>query len=424
MIKKSTIEGKSKINKGTISLINSLLFFLIITNSLLLEMKGGEREYKEDFHIYLCCQLLLVAISILLMNNKRSVLSGYKPDKMAIAVCLCLALYTFVSDIFVDKPIRFSGIAIFAALSVLGYICNSGSKNEDYIKQFERAVQWFLVLLIILTIFVRDTNDDGRFSGPISNPSIYALYLGGIWAVLLGSMEDHIFRRSSTANRILIGTELLVTLMLSLLSQSLTPLIAIILVTAIWVFRIISRKKGIRFAVKLFVALGIAGAAALAGGIWYIRAMDVQSGFRLIEKLQSASISTFLSNRDYYWREHFNHMNLLGHSKKPFLWDHRILPHNALVGMMYTYGVPSVIPYIIMMLMAIEKSYRFANTSVPYASVPFYSIVSFVIMSVADNVEQPFVWLPWIACYLMMSPILVMPVEEIEALKTERAESE
>ena len=148
-----------------------------------------------------------------------------------------------------------------------------------------------------------------------------------------------------------------------------------------------------------------------------IRQADIGGSSRIIQKLQSADMSSFLSGRDIYWRRYFGEMNLFGHSKKPYLWDHRILPHNALVGMMYWYGVPCVVPYIVMMIMAIEKSYRFADTTVSHSPIPFYCIVSFVIMSMADNVEQPFVWLPWIACYMMMAPILVMPIGEIEALK-------
>ena len=417
------VEAKSNTKTAYIaSLIQSLLTLAVISNSLVFEMHVEDPEYKTNFHKFLVLELSLVIIGIILELGKSKHLKGYSADKMAIVACSCLALYTLVSDILVDKSIRFSGIVIFIFFTVLAYIWDSMKKNEEYIKQFERAVQWFLVLLVILSILIKDANDDGRFSGPIANPSIYALYLGGIWAVLLGSMENHIFKHSRAAKFILTGSELSVTLGLALLSQSLTPLIAMVLVTILWMFRIAAGKKGIKFAVKLFIIVAIAGTVALAGLIWYARSTDIESGFRLIGKIQSASLSTFLSNRDYYWREYFNHMNLLGHSKKPFLWDHRILPHNAIVGMMYWYGVPSAVLYILMMIMAIEKSYRFADTSIPYSAVPFYSVVSFVIMSMADNVEQPFMWLPWIACYLMMAPILLMPVEEIEALKIANAD--
>ena len=161
----------------------------------------------------------------------------------------------------------------------------------------------------------------------------------------------------------------------------------------------------------------ILGLVILSGLAWYIRNNDINTHSRLLEKLGSSGITSFLSSRNYYWMTYLRKMNLLGHGQKPFLWDHRILPHNALISVMYWYGVPCVIPYVLMMIMAVEKSWRYANTGLKYAAVPLYSIISFIIMSMADNVEQPFVWLPWIACYLMMAPILVMPVEEIEALK-------
>ena len=403
----------SETSKRT-QIINSILLFAVITNTLLVTIKVLGLGYIKSFRIILCAELLVVSLIIIngLLSGSKITIRG--ADKLAIAACGALALYTAVSDIFVDKPFRFSGITTFVVLLLFGCAYRDKAGSQAIMKAFETAVQWFLVLLIVLSVISRNVTVDGRFSGPISNPSIYALYLGGIWAVLLGSLESHLNNKSSAVKKGITVIEMLIVLMLTLLSQSLTPLIAMVMVSALWVFRRIAAGKGVRSAVRILVICSLIGTVCLAVLIIIARSGSTVSSSRLLAKFQQATLSDFVSGRDIFWRTYFRKMNLLGHGKKPLLWGQRVNPHNALVGIMYMYGVPCVIPYILMWIMAIEKSYRYADRYTPYAAVPLYSIVSFAVMGIADNVEQPFVWLPWIAAYLMMAPVLVMPVKEIE----------
>lgn len=408
--------------KELASYIRTAVIFMMIMASLYVERKDCyNRHFREFFALELIAVIVLAGITLLSKKETKP----FNIDRLAVICWSGFALYTLLADILVDKKFRFAEALIFAGLFLLGYAWNKSADKQQIIKDLERAVQWFLFALLILSILLpAESNIEGRFSGPIRNPSIYALYLCAIWAVLLGSLDNKLRTGTHGAGLIMVLAEMLATMALMLLSQSLTPMIALVAATFIWFFRRVRLKKGTKTAVKWLFIIGIAGIAGMLLCVVLVRNTGAGSNIRIIQKIQSGDISEFLSDRNYYWHRYLSEMNLFGHRKKPFLWDHRILPHNALIGMMYWYGVPSVIPYILMMMMAIEKSFRFADTSVPYAAVPFYSIVSFVIMSMADNVEQPFVWLPWIACYLMMAPILVMPVEEIEALKTERSEAE
>lgn len=84
------------------------------------------------------------------------------------------------------------------------------------------------------------------------------------------------------------------------------------------------------------------------------------------------------------------------------LWGHRRKPHNSILGIAYTYGVFAAVPYIIMLIATIERTFRYSRRNMKYSSVPFYVCLSLIMMSLSDNVEQPFVWLPWIGLYFMM----------------------
>ena len=402
-----------------LSLAIPLIFFVIITISLML-IKNGESAYRNHFHYYLNAELLLTLLTVVFMYSTSQKNSEIKLDKTAFITCTCLMLYMLLSDSLVDKVYRFSGIELYMVLLLFACVWNSRTNREKYIKDYEIAVHAFLAFLVLLSVIHRNEPISGRFSGPLDNPSIYALDLCAIWAVLLGSMESNIVHNSGRTIVLIISLEMIATGGLLFASHSITPTIAAIFVTALWFFRYIARKKGIKQAVVIAVMTLTLFFLGLVGLILYVRSAGLQSSSRIIMKLDSASITTLLSGRNYYWKEYLREMNVLGHTKRPFMWDHRILPHNAVISMMYWYGVPCVIPYIIMMMMAVEKTWRYANSNLEHSAIPFYSVVSFIIMSFADNVEQPFVWLPWISCYLLMAPLLAVPNEDLLAMQTKQ----
>ena len=396
----------------------AIIIFLMTMLSLYVERKD---YYNSHFIEYVILEMLaVIALAGIIAFRKDDVLDK-RIDSMAVTCWLCFTIYTLISDILVDKQYRFAEIGIFLVLGFAGLTIIRRGNCKSFFAAGTVATKWFLPFLMLASIiFPMESRVPGRFSGPIDNPSIFALFLCSIWAVLLGCLEHQLFDKADRKTLVITYAEMIATITLMILSQSLTPIIALCIITFIWLFRIVRKKKGTTYAIKSMLALGLSCVLVLAIITVTIRCAGIGGDSRIIQKIQAADVSAFLSGRDSYWRRYLSKMNLLGHSKKPFLWDHRILPHNAIIGMMYWYGVPCVIPYILMMMMAVEKSWRLANTGIKYSAVPFYCITSFIIMSMADNVEQPFVWLPWIICYLMMAPVLVMPVEEIDALKTDR----
>lgn len=410
-IRSPFFEGPALPEKAA-SLTRTIVFFAILVFSLLIAMGCWGKRYIPFFREYLAAQLAMTLLLTLLMNDHKPQTDIVRVDKPAFIVCAFLAAYTFLSDILVDKPFRFSGISLFIVLFIMGCKWTSRQDSEVYIRDFERAVQGFLIVFVILSLLLNNSTLPDRFSGPLKNPSIYALYLGGIWAVLLGSMEHHLSGKSKRLERIITVIELVIVMVLLLKAQSMTPIIAVLFVSALWIFRLIARKKSLKLAVTVFVITGITGILILLGLVLMLRRTDAVPSIRLLAKLQSANISLLITGRDYIWRACLRKMNLFGHGRKIVLWGVKTNPHNALIGMAYMYGMPCVIPYIIMMVMAVEKSYRYADKDLSYSAVPLYSIVTFVIMSLADNVEQPLVWLPTIACYLLMAPMLVMPLGE------------
>lgn len=393
-----------RISGRTASRIRVCVYLIMFTCSLVFERAMA---YEKRWVLYLAIQILLMLLLTLLLCDSNAKRRTYNIDYNMAAVYLVFASFTLLSDILVEKRFRFEGAAVFILLVAISNLWCGRDNREELTKEFEKSVHLFLILLVVLTIVDNQPAIPGRLSGPISNPSVYALYLVGILAVLLGALENSVRSGAGIVKKLTLSFELAVTFILCLMSQSLCPLIAATIVMVIWAYRILSYFRGRALANRILLIVCICGLTTSVLILWQINNIPVLSGTRLADKLGSGNISEILSNRDYYYKLYLRNMNLLGHSKKPFLWDHRILPHNAVLGMAYTYGVPAAVPYILLMITAIKKSWNYAAQDMKNATIPMYCIVSFVIMSMADNVEQPFVWLPWIACYIMFAPIML-----------------
>ena len=75
------------------------------------------------------------------------------------------------------------------------FIWNNMEKPEVLTRNFVRAVHIFLVLITLFCLLCRPENAGKaamRYAGISKNPSIFALYLGTIFSVLLGEIENSI----------------------------------------------------------------------------------------------------------------------------------------------------------------------------------------------------------------------------------------
>lgn len=275
-----------------------------------------------------------------------------------------------------------------------------------------------------------------RYAGTSKNPSIFALYLGTIFSVLLGEIENSIKKGNGIKKILPYILEGCVVLVFCWKAQSVCPLLCIAGISFVWLVRMshYTRQKNCR---KILISIIICAVISIIPvyltidwGVKHIPqslglsvtfegeqpvvrqqygmvayASDLKEKFdesRIGEKLGKASLSGILSGRDYYYRTYLRDMNLFGHEENPKMWGKRRLPHNAVLGIAHRYGIFASVPYILMLVMVIIRTFRYSRKEKPYAAVPFYVCLTSIVMSMADNVEQPFVWLPWIGLYLMM----------------------
>lgn len=416
---------------------NSIIVFLFLLMFLYNVWVEMQQSYYMNFKYHAVVYSLIVFfIAILSIESK---ITKKRWNNSLVVSWMILWLMACASDFLLPKNFRFIGYVMIFIVGFFIFVWNNMEKPEKMIKNFVCAVHIFLILISIFCITCRpETGEISgiRYSGISKNPSIFALYLATIYAVVLGAIEYSIKNGNGMKKWIFYIFEGCVTLAFAWKSQSMCPLLCMAGISFIWFVRMsyYTRKQKCR---KLFAALIISSVVLIIPTYlfidWGVKHIPQTLGIavtyegeepvakrqygmvvyasglkeefnktRLGQKLHRTSLSGVLSGRDYYYRTYLRDMNLFGHEENPKMWGKRRLPHNAVLGIAHRYGIFASVPYILMLVMVIIRTFRYSRKEKPYAAVPFYVCLTSIVMSMADNVEQPFVWLPWIGLYLMM----------------------
>ncbi len=407
------------------------LFLLIFLYSVYVEIAGTYYTgFKYHLFIYTVLLLVLAALTV------ESKLKKKNWNNPMVWSWLVLWLMVCISDFIVLKYLRFMGYVMIFGVGFLIFIWNNMKRPSKFTADFVRAVHWFFAVITVFCILCRPENDAYRYSGFTDNPSIFALYIGTCWAVVLGEIDSRIQAGEKLRKIIPYIGEGCLVFSFCWKSQSAGPLICMAGMAFLWLFKMVrrTRKKMTR---KNLIAVIISAAVLIlpvhAGLTWGLTNIPQAAGTaityegettalrlntipvayaaeadgseqesRLAQKFSSPTLSRILSGRDYYYRTYLRDMNLSGHRAYPKMYGHRRLPHNAVIGIAHRYGVFAAVPYVLMLTAVIAGTIRYGRRKQKYSGVPFYICLSTIVVAMADNVEQPFIWLPWFGLYIMM----------------------
>lgn len=411
--------------------IRQTCFLLMFVYSVFVEIS---QNYYEKFKYHLVIYLILILIISVVSIEKSSGKKNWNNPLVWGWFVLCILMC--ISDFFTPKDFQFFGYGLLIVFGFYIFIWNNMQNPEELISDFNRSVHIFFIGILIFCLLFRPELDSARYSGISKNPSIFALYLVTIGATILGSLDNQIRNDKKWLNIILYIVEGCAVFTLIWKTQSAGPLLCVSIIAFIWLFRthLYARKKQLKLMmVKLILTAVLCLIPVYAGLTWGLNHIpqsvnhtitfegespvaktiygnvayaadlgDTLKETRLGQKFSSMTLSGIFSGRNYYYKTYLRNMNLIGHEDRPVMWGHRRLPHNAVIGIAYTYGIFAAIPYIIMLIAIIERTFKYSKNNIKYASLPFYVCLSSIIMAMSDNVEQPFVWLPWMGLYLMM----------------------
>ncbi len=416
------------------NVIRIISFLIIFLYSFWVEASNlyfSRFKYHVIVYSFLILTIALVSIESDMKKKKwNKILSGS---------WLILWGMACISDFLIPKEFRFVGYAMILVIGFYIFVWNNMKSSGELLKDFCYAVHVFFVLMIIFCLLFRPETKDGRYAGFSKNPSVFALHLGTFWAVTMSEIEFRIRRKHNFTKILPFILEACVIIVFIWKAQSACPLLCMLGIAFIWFVRIFyfARKKDIcknfRVVMISFMILLIPVYISVDWGINHIphklgrtitfegeepsarieygmvvHASDLKerlAGSRLGQKFNRSNLSGMLSGRDYYYRAFLRDMNLFGHKKRVKVWGYERLPHNAIIGIAHKYGVFASIPYIMMLITVISRTFKYSKRRSEYAAMPFYVCLSSIVMSMADNVELPFIWLPWFGLYLMMGVV-------------------
>ncbi len=437
----AAFEGKLHICKKRRRIIRTCLFLGLFCYTMWVAIAGN---YYASFSLHsMVYAAILSAIAVLSIEGTPKKKNWNNP---LVWSWLILLVMMCVSDCVVPKNTgtpRFWGYVILFFIGFFIFVWNNMEDRGEIIEDFVRAIHIFFWIALVYCIFCRPDSADIRYSGFVTNPNGWGKYMAAFWAVVLGSLDYAIRTQKKRRELFLYIVEACLVFSMAWKAQSVTVLLVMALIVIFWLVRMIicafrgHRKKALTgvivCALVLFLplhiglsegllhvpnALGTAvayeddvrierttfGTVAYAAETEDASAKNLFTDNRLFQKITSSSLAGATAGRTYIYKEYLRDLNWFGHSGRPYmaLTNQRPHPHNEVLGRAYYYGIFAAIPYIIMLIAVLARTWRFSRTKAKYAVVPLFACMAFVVISMADVADAPFHRLIWDCMYLLM----------------------
>lgn len=348
-------------------------------------------------------------------------------------------VFVCVSDFIVPK--KFFGVG-YIQIFVWGFcflIWGNMKEPHRLMKAFMKAVHVSFWCTALFCILCRPESVGSRYMGVFINPNFFADYLVVVAAVVLTDITHRLLYEESKVNLLSSCVELLAALTFLWKTQTRGAMIAVgvLGILAAWYLVRESRKSGYRllsrwvlymmillFPVYGAVSWGIATipgkvgttvvfendlykpAVENFGGLWEEKVYAAEkdeavSQSRVIQSLKRGSLEEISSGRTLYWTAYMRKMNLWGHKWKAKINGQVHDAHNAWLAIAYRYGVFSLIPYLVMWGYSIVYAVKYSKNHF-YGFLPLALTLGYMIVSLVDAAEQPYVNFIWFSMYFIL----------------------
>ena len=359
-------------------------------------------------------------------------------DTPLVRYWLMFWIVTVISDILVKKRVMgYVGVVMILVMGFTCFVWNNMECPERIIKNLLDAIElafWLNVPVCLLFFpFVEGT----RYTGPMRNAALYGMYMVVAVVMFAAKVEEEWKKGdiSTKFSRYVAG--LAVAFYMLWKTQSATDVGVVGILACLYGIRIYLlreneyRKKREKKAGKgtMYAIVFLAGSFLLiyVMASWGFSNVSrlfekadvgiveveyeppeieeyIEGGSRLANKLhQLRDIESVMSGRNLYWMEYLRGMNLWGHEYKAYFSGHSRWAHNQILWIAYYYGVMSIVPYLMLLIEGVREAARgVCLERGNYRIVPIGMILGLLIISMVDNVEQPFGMIVWYLLYMML----------------------
>lgn len=353
---------------------------------------------------------------------------------------MALWILAAISDFIVSK--KFTGVG-YVQIFVWGFcflIWNNMKQPHRIIKALMDAVRYSFIVTVIFCVFCRPEIAGGRYMGIFINPNPFANYLVVVAAALLTDITNKLVQEKN--KRILWNcVELLAVLTFLWKTQTRGAMLAIgtMGILACWYLIWSKKKKGYRLLSKWVMYMAVLFLPVYGSISWGITtipykldtgivmendfvkpaienfgetfkmkvyAAEATEGIaqsRVVNSLKMGSLEEISSGRTIYWKVYIRNMNLWGHEWKAIIVGKGHDAHNSLLAIAYRYGIFTIIPYVIMWIYSIIYAVRYAAAKKKsYGFLPLALCIGYMIVSLIDAEEQPYINFVWFTMYFMI----------------------
>lgn len=129
--------------------------------------------------------------------------------------------------------------------------------------------------------------------------------------------------------------------------------------------------------------------------VWLTKAdPEVVSHIRTVTEVHKKAI----------WKNYLRKLNLFGNTDRLIVYEKETMAYNGLIEMAYRYGIFILIPYVGMLLLCLYRAIREGGY------LMLATVLSFDIVLLTQNIEQPFAHPMWIVFYLGMGIWFTQPL--------------
>ncbi|MCI8327931.1 MAG: hypothetical protein HFI37_09215 [Lachnospiraceae bacterium] len=383
--------------------------------------------YKQTSIIMGICIFIIFLFSVESVEKETNL---RKWDQEIFQCWFFLMIWFCISDFIVSKMYCFTGYVFLLFMGLMLYAWSRMKEPELLFSDIICAVRITFFLMILYCIFCRPIKSGYRYNGPFFAPNVFASHLVLVIACEISVMINMLSRKWNWKKSIFFAMELGVTLFFLWKAQARGPILAMGILVLIAVYYLVIKRKKVKQTVIFFLLIGI---CILPSWMVMEKILTVlpgvcgteieyqteenlvkestdwngknvvyaaQSELRVFRKFRN--LDEFSSGRIVIWKKYLKNMNLVGHSGNVKVGDKRQVAHNLFLEIAYRYGVVALPCYIALWLLASQRAINCMKKYKNYSALPLTVFLGFLILSMNDTAERPWVLGLWFFAYFLM----------------------
>lgn len=414
---------RSRLSDRSAGFLRTILFMILFLVVPVMNISGNYFDSSLYKYGILASAVLLALIALLAWEKP---LQQVKWSGILPAAWFMLWGWSCLSDLFVDKYFKYTGYVFLTAVGFFFFMWNNMNRPKRMMNQLIRGLELTFPIMLVYCLICRKRYVGILYNGAFSNREDMSLYVLAVLIAFLSELHFALVRRKICHRRkriILYGIGVSLCVYFLYRANTLTCVCAGGFVILLFVIRLVQKCRTLPLGKAkslgmLALAMVCSVGAVLAVNRTNMYLPDLLDTNIVYENEQwetnlsaaeMAEIEAMVpgyfndvkhtdeAERNMIWTSYLRKINLLGNeSARVRVSKEYVLCGNGLLEMAYRYGVFVLIPYTLLLLSCLYRSWK------ERGYLMLAVTLAFGIVLLTQNVEQPFLQPLWMLFYLGM----------------------